>query len=416
MALVYRRFGGSTHIRCDTFAQLKEAVFIPETQYVATSAPTSAFVVDPVFLRHLDGDDNGRIRVDELQGAVTWISERLKSDAGVDTRNETLTVSHLADNATMLKAAAAAVAAAVGADDDDVVTLAQVRAADAPLRARGENGDGIIAPEHVPEAQRDLAKTIMGQFPETKNRADVVGLAPDTMTAFKAARDALLAHLEKKADAFVWGEESLERAKRIDAVRARFDEHFLLCRLVASQPDARERFRLAADKIEALVGDRAAMERALASLPICTPDPAGVVSFQTLHRGPSFEVLTAFAADVVGPVVGNAEQLHEKEWRDLVAKADAILAWQQGFDESPVKGMVDSLAGMSDDTPSRPPRPPTWPAKTTSRPSLTSRSSSSFSARSSTLPTASWRCRMCIRIVARCMSAAGASLPVGATS
>ncbi len=349
MALVYRRFGGSTHVRCDTFAQLKEAVLIPETQFIATSAPTSAFVVDPVFLKHLDADDNGRIRVDELQSAVAWLAERIKGDAGVDGKKDSLVIANLADSAATLKAAAAAVIAAVGADNAAEVSLAQVRAADAPLRTRGENGDGIVAPEHMPEAQRELAKAIMGQFPETKNRADVAGLAPDTLAAFKTARDALLAHLEKKADAFAWGDDSLDRAKRIDAVRGRIDEHFLLCRLVASQPDARERFRLAADRIEALVGDRHKMEVALASLPICTPDPAGVISFQTLHRGPSFEVLTAFAADVVGPVVGNAEQLSEKDWRDLVGKADAILAWQKTFDESPVKSMADTLTGMADD-------------------------------------------------------------------
>ena len=56
MALVYRRFGGSTHVRCDTFAQLKEAVLIPETQYVAVAAPVASFVVDPGFLRSLDTD------------------------------------------------------------------------------------------------------------------------------------------------------------------------------------------------------------------------------------------------------------------------------------------------------------------------------------------------------------------------
>lgn len=353
MTIVYRRFGGSIHVRCDTFAQLREAVQIPETQWVATAAPTSAFLVDATFLKHLDADGNDRVRVDELQAATAWLAARLNTGAGVDARKDVLVVAHLAADQPALKAAAATVIAAVPAGasehDKDQVTLAQVRAADAPLRERGENGDGIVAPKHLPEKVRGLGAQVMGLFPETKNRAGESGLAPDTLAAFKTARADLLAHVEKKAAIFVWGEDSLARAQRIFAVKDKLDEHYLLCRLVASQPDARERFRLATDRIERLVGDRAAMEQALAALPICPPDPAGVIAFSTLHRGPSFELLSSFAKDVLAPTLGQGEQLPESAWRELVGKADAILAWQATFDGSPVKGMVDTLKGLDDD-------------------------------------------------------------------
>jgi hypothetical protein len=353
MAVVYRRFGGSIHVRCDTFAQLREAVQIPETQWVATSAPTSAFVVDATFLKYLDADGNDRIRVDELRAATAWLAARINTDAGVDARKDVLVVAHLADDQAALKAAASTVIAAVptGASehDKDAVTLAQVRAADAPLRERGENGDGIVAPKHLPEKVRALGEQIMGLFPETLNRAGERGLAPDTLAAFKKARDELLAHVQKKSAVFAWGDDSLARAQRIAAVKDKLDEHYLLCRLVASQPDARERFRLAADRIESLVGDRAAMAKALAALPICPPDPAGVVAFSTLYRGPSFELLSSFAKDVLTPTIGQGEQLSESVWRDLVDKADAILAWQATFDGSPVKGMVDILEGLDED-------------------------------------------------------------------
>lgn len=349
MPVVYRRFGGSIHVRCDTFAWLREAVQIPETQWVATAAPTSAFVADATFLKHLDGDDNGRIRVDELQAATAWLAGRINNDAGVDARKDALTLGHLAADQAALRAAAVAVMAAVESTDKDTVTLAQVRAADGPLRTRGENGDGIVAPAHLPEQVRGLGEQIMGLFPETLNRAGEKGLAPDTLAAFKGARDDLLAHLETKAAVFVLGDDSLARAQRVAAVKDKLDDHYLLCRLVASQPDARERFRLAADRIESLVGDRAAMEKALASLPICPPDPQGVIAFSTLHRGPAFELLSSFAKEILAPTMGQGEQLHEGTWRDLVAKSDATLAWQAAFDASPVKGMVDVLKGLDDD-------------------------------------------------------------------
>jgi hypothetical protein len=361
MTVVYRRFGGSVHVRCDRFSQLREAVQIPETQWVATSAPTTAFLADAVFLTHLDEDGNGRIRVDELQAATAWLAARLANDDGVDARSDVLIVSHLADDAGALRAAATAVVAAVspstsksaagdGADAGQAsVTLAQVRAADAALRARGENGDGIVAPQHLPTKVRALGEQMMALFPERTNRAGEKGLAPETLVEFKAARRALLDHLAQKPAVWVWGDNSLEYARRIALARETLDSHFLLCRLVASQPDARERFRLAADRIESLVGDRVAMEKALAALPICPPDPAGVVTFSTLHRGPSYELLASLAQEVLAVVLGQSDQLQERAWRTITAHAEAILAWQATFDTSPVKSLVDTLTTIDDD-------------------------------------------------------------------
>lgn len=340
MTVVYRRFGGSTHVRIDTFAELKEAVSIPETQWVATSAPLSSFVADQRFLELLDADGNKRLRVDELQAAVHWMATMFEREGGVDSRAAMLTLSDLTPAAEPLKSAAVAVLDVVNATDRNSITLTQIREAEAPLRAAGRNGDGIVAPEHLPEPLRTLATTIMKTAEATKNRADKAGLAPATLENFRKERDLLLAHLQKKNEIFgavaVTGMDSLAWARRVDAVADRLDEHFLLCRLVASQPDARERFRLAADRIEGLVGNRGAMEAALAALPIAPPDPSGVLSWSTLHRGPSYEQLLAFAKEVAGPVVGQSEYLSEQQWRELHKKAAAILEWQSTFDKSPV--------------------------------------------------------------------------------
>ena len=349
MTVVYRRFGGSTHVRIDTFAQLKEAVSIPETQWVATSAPVASLVSDKRFLELMDTDHNGRIRVDELQAAVHWMATMFEREGGIDSRAAMLTLTDLTPAADPLKAAALAVLDVVTAGDKSSISLTQVREAETPLRAAGRNGDGIVAPEHLPVGVRDLGAKIMALFPETKNRADKAGLSPETLATFEKERTALLEHLGKQKAVFVWGDDSLERARRIHAVADKLDEHFLLCRLIASQPDARERLRLAADRIEGLVGNRAAMEAALAALPIAPPDPSGVIAWSTLHRGPSIELLQAFAKEVAGPILGQTEHLTEAQWRDMQGKAAAILAWQATFDGSAVAGAHDMVESVTDD-------------------------------------------------------------------
>jgi hypothetical protein len=347
MSVVYRRFGGSTHVRVDTFAQLKEAVNVPETQWVATSAPLSSFVADAQFLTLLDSDQNGRIRVNELQAAVVWLSGVLANDAGVDARSATFALSNLAPSATAIKSAAAAILEMVGAANTATVTLDQIRAAEGPLRAAGRNGDGIVAPAQVSSTAQALAAQIVSLFPELKNRAGIAGVSPEHLAAFRTARASLLEHVNAKDATFVWGEHSLARAQQVQAVADVLDEHFLLCRLVASQPDARERFRLAADRIESLVGNRAAMQAALAALPIAPPDPAGVLAFSTLHRGPHLEALQAFAADVVAPAAPQL-QLTEATWTSLKATATAILAWQHTFDTHQLAPIAASVAAIAE--------------------------------------------------------------------
>jgi hypothetical protein len=348
MSVVYRRFGGSTHVRVDTFAQLKEAVNVPETQWVAISAPLSSFAADEAFLTLLDSDHNARIRVNELQAAVVWLSGLLSADVGVDTRSATLTLAHLTPAAGAIKRAAEAVLDVLGASDRSTVALDQVRAAQGPLRAAGRNGDGVVAPTHVPAAAQALATQIVSLCAETKNRAGIAGVSPEHLAAFRTAKASFLAHVAHKDAVCVWGEDSRARALQVQAVTDVLDEHFLLCRLVASQPDARERFRLAADRIESLVGNRAAMQVALAALPVAPPDPAGVLAFSTVHRGPHLEALQAFAADVLTATPGRDKQLTEATWSSLKATAAGIVAWQQAHDTHQLAPIAASVAAIAD--------------------------------------------------------------------
>ncbi len=346
MALIYRQLAGSTQVKIESFADLREAVTIPETQWVATSVPLSTLVADPRFLDLLDADDNNRVRVDEVQAAVAWMSDKLNDFSGVDKKSDVLVLANVKDEA--LKDAALAVLDAVKALDKTRITAAVVKDAQKPLRDAGLNGDGIVAERHLPEALRPLAEKIRKLYPETKNRGDEPGLAPATLQSFIDERKKLLAQKAKDKELFVWGDGSLEKAQRIEAVRARIEEHFLLCRLVASQPDARERFKLAAGQVEALVGDRQALEKALNGLPIASPDPAGVISWSTLHRGPAWEQLTGFAKDVAGPLTKDLDKLSEAAWRELHRQASLILAWHQELQTSPLAPLLDELAAVDD--------------------------------------------------------------------
>jgi hypothetical protein len=342
-SLVYRRYGGSLQVDLPSFDVLEEAVRIPETQWIATACPLEGLSCDPRFLTLMDADGNGRIRVAEVRAAVEWAAKRLKDRKGADAGSPVLELDALTEEARPLRSAAETLLRTLKAPDPARISLEQIRASEPALRAAGLNGDGVVSPAHLPEPLRPLAVAIMACFPEVKNRAGEAGIDAAMVKRFREERTALRAHLDARGAAFTWGETSLDTAKRIREVTPLLDTYFVQCRLVAAQPEAAASLRLRAERVEGVLGDRAALGKAAEDLPIAPPEPAGVLEWARLHRGPAFEQLEAFHRDVATPVTGDARRLTDPAWREMSAKASAVLAWQDKLDASPVRTMVDAL-------------------------------------------------------------------------
>ena len=347
-SLIYRRYGGSLQVDLPSFDVLEEAVRIPETQWIATACPLEGLSCDPRFLTFMDVDGNGRIRVAEVRAAVEWAAKRLKDRRGADEGSPVLELGALTEEARPLRDAAENILRTLKAPDAARISLDQVRASDKALREAGQNGDGIVSPAHLPERLRPLAKDIMACFPEVKNRAGEPGIDPAMVKRFREERAALFAHLDARSAAFTLGEASLDTAKRIREVAPLLDAYFMQCRLVAAQPEAAASLRLRAERVEGALGDVVALGKAAGDLPVAPPEPAGVLEWSRLHRGPAYELLELFRRDVAAPMTGDARRLTDPAWRELVVKADAVLAWQSKFDASPVRKMVDALPAVAD--------------------------------------------------------------------
>ncbi|QSQ16220.1 kinesin [Myxococcus landrumensis] len=345
--LVYRRYGGSLQVDIPTFDVLVEAARIPETQWIATACPLEGLSCDPAFLAFMDSDGNGRVRVAEVRAAVAWAAKLLKDRRGADAGSDVLELASLSTDAAHLRGAAEMILRTLGAQDLGRISLAQVRESDKALRQSGQNGDGIVAPALLPESLRPLAKDVMASFPEVKNRSGEAGVDAAMLKRFREEREALLKHLDARGAVFVWGEDSEARARRIREVASLLDTYFLQCRLVAAQPEAAASLRLRAERVEGALGDAAALGKAVGDLPIAAPEASGVLEWSRLLRGPAYEQLQAFRRDVAGPVTGDLERLSDASWRDLVAKADAVLAWFAQRDANPLHKLVGSLASVS---------------------------------------------------------------------
>ncbi|WP_223646738.1 kinesin [Corallococcus sp. EGB] len=347
--LVYRRYGGSLQVDIPDFNTLTEAVRIPATQWMALACPMEGIACDPRFLTLMDADGNRRIRVEELRAAVDWTAARLKDRKGADASSDVLELSALSDTAANLRGAAELVLRTLNAPDTTRLSLEQLRTSDKALRDAGKNGDGIIAPVTLPERLRPLAQSIIAAFPQVTNRAGLAGVDVGLVKRFREERTALLAHLGGRDAVFTWGTASLEQAKRVHDVAPLLEGYFMQCRLVAAQPEAAASLRLRADRVEGALGDLGAMGKAANELPIAAPDPAGVLVWARLYRGAAYEKLEAFHQEVATPLLGDGTKLTDTAWRELSAKAEAILGWQAKRDASPLHAVADTLGTVSEE-------------------------------------------------------------------
>ena len=344
--LVYRRYGGSLQVSIPSFEVLLEAVRIPETQWMATACPLEGLNCDARFLAFVDTDGNKRIRVAEVRAAVEYTAKSLKSYQGADAASDVLALDALSEAGAKLRDVAGILLETLKAGDRTRISLEQVRASEKALREAGQNGDGIVAPAFLPEPLRALAQKLMACFPEVKNRAGQAGVDLPMLQRLREERSALLVHLAEKGSVLVWGERSVEYARRIQEVRPLLDTYFLQCRLVAAQPEAVASLKLEGSRVQGALGDTQALARVVSELPVAPPEPGGALRWSRLYRGQAFERLEAFRKDVAVPLTGDMATLVDSAWRELSAKADAILAWQARLEASPLRGLVETLAGI----------------------------------------------------------------------
>ncbi len=327
----FRHFAGSLQLQIDDFRALRRAMELPEPLWVATACPTHSLQADARFLAFMDGDNNGRIRVEEVKAAVAWVAEQLSDYDGVDQRSDRLLLAHLSPAAHRLKETAQILLESQHAVDRSSIELAQVRSSEVSLKRASVNGDGILSPDTMADATvAQLLGAVLACMPAKVNRSGKPGVDRQMLENFRRRRAQALALLQQRSEVMVWGEKSEELTGRILRLKERLDEYFLQCRLVASQPGAAVAFQLQPSQMDALLGDAVALRRWLDALPVAPPEPTGVLRWDRLLRGPTFEDLHALRAGL------SLDDLSEPHWRELCARAATIQAWQQAHDAEPL--------------------------------------------------------------------------------
>ena len=80
----FEKVGGSLQPIVKTAADMEKLLELSPAFWAITSVSLDAISMDPVFLKFIDSDSNGKIRVDEVKAAIRWILGRFRSFAGLE--------------------------------------------------------------------------------------------------------------------------------------------------------------------------------------------------------------------------------------------------------------------------------------------------------------------------------------------
>ena len=330
--LRFVRLGRGWHPELLNAADLRGLLTLDPALWAANAAPLSTLRMDPVFLKALDADGDGRLRVDEVQEEIRWTLDALADTADLDAGRATLRLAAL--NKDGVGAGLCAVAeralTRLGRTGATELTLADVRAVRAEEEARGLSEAGLA----LASAAEDAA---LRAFIE---RVITVGGAEAHPTGQPAVSEASLDRALVEAAAWLaWvdagvndaatvtplGDSTEAALAALESVSDKLHQYFLICDAVALDPALAARSW--PDGAGADLLDPVAATAFLARAPLARPRPDGVLD-PTGPINPAWaEAIATFVQRAVEPLVGGLP-ITRITVKALRAKLEPFVAWR----------------------------------------------------------------------------------------
>lgn len=350
--VIFRNFGGMKQLMvldADDLAQVSE---LDAARWAATSAPVRDLHCDAGFLAYLDPEKHGRIRVGQLLAARDWLFARLKNRSHLAERTETLILADVEGTSTdgkRLLQAAERILGHLGATARDRIALNDVRAYKASYAQALVNGDGIVPPELVTEAEvAAFAKDVLAIVPGATDASGKPGVGQPELDKFIAQGKAYLAWRDRSKDhpeLLPWGPETAGAVAALDAVAAKVDEFYLQCDLLRVESSSAARLRMSEEGWKGFKArEAAAVQKYLAESPLATPSSEGLLPLDGSDVNAVYADALAAVKKLAARALGkDVASLDRATWKQLWSTFDAYRAWQK---EKPAEPFEKLPAGQ----------------------------------------------------------------------
>lgn len=330
----FQRLGRAYHPVINTAKDLEEAITLDDALWVATSAPVTAFRMDPVFLDLLDNDTDTRIKCGELKEAVRWTLDLLADTTGLTEASTTLSKQAISTE-TAQGAKLQELLSVLFADESDI-PLAKIREARKKLEAQPVSEAGVILPDAADtDQQRKDIVEILSLIEGVPHPSGQSGLNQEVLKQFQKHIQERLAWLGQTSEKDGFGRSRIRplgnntaRAHQaFENVRAAIDHFFQLCRVTEMAPEPVSESWPGFTK-DLDWKDPKVVETALRNAPISRPTPERLLKIDG-SVNPSWQSeLSDFQEQVLIPLFDRTDEvLTEELWRQVCERLTPYGAW-----------------------------------------------------------------------------------------
>lgn len=330
------RSGGFDQVRLDQGADLVHLAQLDQKLWATLSCPTRGLEFDPRTLALLDRDDDGHIRVPEVISAVQWACRVLKRPDDLLRGAAALPLESINPDdpeGKKLYASAKQILRDLGKGDADVITTEDTADTTRIFEKTQFNGDGIVTTtatndRGIQQVLEEIIQCIGAQI----DRSGQPGVSQSAADAFFNELHLYSAWWKQAEDdagrVLPLGERTLASAETWRAVRAKIDDYFMRCRLVAFDGRAVSSMNRNEKDYEVLAVQTLSAEGAeLAAFPLARVEAGKPLPLMD-GINPAWQApIAAFRAQVVNVVLGNKASLTAAEWSQVCAIFAPLEAW-----------------------------------------------------------------------------------------
>lgn len=335
------RAGGFDQVKLDRIEDWQQLSNLDPKLWAALSCPVQGLEFDERTLRYLDGDQDGRVRIDEVKAAVSWALEMLQQPevllSGAELPLTAINTQHEAGQ--KLAASARRMLQNLGKADATALSVADTADLALIFPVHQLNGDGIItaelATQTYPEqsAVATLVSTLLNLGLSSTDRSGAPGIDRTQLETFVAEATALTEWQQAgKAVSTVLGPSTAAIYPLVMALDAKVSDFFIRCQLAAYDDNASLALNGTAE-------DYAALSRQLLSqassdssyLPLARVSAAGELPLQQgvhPHWADQLAALQAELSTIADSGWQAKTSINRHDWQQLKASLQPYTDWQ----------------------------------------------------------------------------------------
>ncbi len=328
----FQRFGHSFHVRVENARDLRGLLTLDEAHWIATTAPIETINADPVLLRLLDTDRDGRIRVSEVKGAIQWIFDTLTNPEAIRPGNNRLLLSEVkADTKTgrRILDSAEKIQQILGDPDKSDIYLQEVRSIISEEEKGGLDTAGIVLPAAAPNETirqflSDILHTVGGKAHPAEPGA--IGVTAESLEQFLQETREFLAWRDRAvapnaavpSTILPLGKDTAPTFALLEKLQDKLEQFFLLCdalRLADTQPQLELATKNSAEIDFAEVSTVTTL---LEKAPVAAPNPGGILDFSTALNPHYEQDLQRFQKEILQRIFGRKMgKMRKSHWEEV---------------------------------------------------------------------------------------------------